>query len=930
MSERGQRMLWTLLTGLWCVAAIPPETLAMARGVAQTVAAAQPGNASRAAARRPRNKAESTAHSEAAGSTDPAQVRGFWQQYDAVTARLALRQQPRPEVLRDSRRLAALVDKAHVGLFFTEDGPTRYFAWHLRLGNESNQPVVISREQIRAVIDDRTVPTTPIDGKLVNHGFPYAGEYYSLEACQPAAEITVPAGGVAATWLVYGGLPVQSTLPPCTIEVQTGDAVLKLSVNAVQYALLATNIETLGPRQELALVTVGGLLNTFNVYTLVEAIEELASRRVHRLVLRWSADAGQPESLILNWLQNSALAVGSGRSVSDQLPTFPTDIREFHLVESRPGQFLAPEYTARPFAPPRVHADVADAVAAAMRSLYPTLSRDELLAEIRQGHPLSQAAALIHGAPRLDNQDLPLVLELSRQEDPAVRRAALRALGDFDDPRALQRLEEVVRAGDSGDLATAAQALSESRYRAARDRFTSLLRGGDPALERRLALVLARHPRPEWADILVRNVVDEQGEWQLDVLRALVRLNDPRVIELLAPVLAGDNDRLQDVAFQILAERSEPRAEELAAAFARKRLERSPPDAVILSFLSRSKDPRAVPLLLKHLEGRHDKAPLINLLGQIGDAAAGDELIRHFDRLQTHEQAAALLALRQLRHPRFGEVAEQALQSQQDLIAAHAVDSLLQLGGSHAERLLCQALLTSTRPAVLNSLARAVALLGTPQARQALQKARLSDVAARRVAGQLGLQQLRQNSPGYPYWEQGLLHARAEKWGEALDAYTLATQLDPQLAEAFAGLGDVHLKQSRYAQAEQAFGEAYRLDPASGLACSGLAIALVMQGRLDDGLQTVEKVRAQFGDDVNYAYNVACVYGRAIELVSQQPPSPERDARLARFREQALRDLRQAVKLKFDDFEWMRKDPDLKSLHDLPDFQNLLRDAENR
>jgi tetratricopeptide (TPR) repeat protein len=174
------------------------------------------------------------------------------------------------------------------------------------------------------------------------------------------------------------------------------------------------------------------------------------------------------------------------------------------------------------------------------------------------------------------------------------------------------------------------------------------------------------------------------------------------------------------------------------------------------------------------------------------------------------------------------------------------------------------------------------------------------------------------------------MHAGREDWPAALEAYKLAGQLDPQLAEAFAGQGDIHLKQNRPPDAEQAFGKAYALDSTSGLACSGLAVAQVLQGRLDEGLNTVEKVRGQFADDVNYSYNVACVYGRAAEAIAKQPPSAERDAKLASFQKQAIDDLRQAVKLKFDDFDWMRKDPDLKSLHDLPGFRELSRDPDER
>ena len=101
-----------------------------------------------------------------------------------------------------------------------------------------------------------------------------------------------------------------------------------------------------------------------------------------------------------------------------------------------------------------------------------------------------------------------------------------------------------------------------------------------------------------------------------------------------------------------------------------------------------------------------------------------------------------------------------------------------------------------------------------------------------------------------------------------------------------------------------------------------------MQGRLDEGLDTVEKVRKEFTQDLNYSYNVACFYGRAVEMLSKQPQSDERDARLAKFREQAIADLAQSVKLGFRDIEWLQKDPDLNSLHELEGFKKIVREAD--
>ncbi len=87
-------------------------------------------------------------------------------------------------------------------------------------------------------------------------------------------------------------------------------------------------------------------------------------------------------------------------------------------------------------------------------------------------------------------------------------------------------------------------------------------------------------------------------------------------------------------------------------------------------------------------------------------------------------------------------------------------------------------------------------------------------------------------------------------------------------------------------------------------------------------------------EDFIYTYNAACVYGRALEQLLKQPPSPERDKQADGFRDKSIADLRRSVKLGFPDLDWMKRDSDLDSLHDMPEFKKLVsQDAsseENR
>jgi predicted Zn-dependent protease len=79
------------------------------------------------------------------------------------------------------------------------------------------------------------------------------------------------------------------------------------------------------------------------------------------------------------------------------------------------------------------------------------------------------------------------------------------------------------------------------------------------------------------------------------------------------------------------------------------------------------------------------------------------------------------------------------------------------------------------------------------------------------------------------------------------------------------------------------------------------------QGRLIDGLKMDRKlVRLQPANPTAH-YNLACSLA------------------LAKRKSAALRALQQAVKLGYQDFDWMQQDPDLEALKQHPEFQRLLQ-----
>jgi hypothetical protein len=78
-------------------------------------------------------------------------------------------------------------------------------------------------------------------------------------------------------------------------------------------------------------------------------------------------------------------------------------------------------------------------------------------------------------------------------------------------------------------------------------------------------------------------------------------------------------------------------------------------------------------------------------------------------------------------------------------------------------------------------------------------------------------------------------------------------------------------------------------------------------GRITDGLKMDRKLVRLEPENPTAHYNLACSLA------------------LCRKRPDALRSLRTALSLGYDDLDWMQQDPDLEGLKDDPEFQQLLR-----
>ena len=182
-----------------------------------------------------------------------------------------------------------------------------------------------------------------------------------------------------------------------------------------------------------------------NVGSLSSVLESLVAQKVVRVVIRFTESAAPVGGY------GPQLAPSRGRIRRPQREYKPADARfPARLAGAASGsgpQQFGIESGRRAFREPSrgIRASDAEAVRAALKSAIEVLPREELLAEIETGHPLTRVAALADGGSRLAVEDLPLVLKYADDADPRMQLAALAALRHFGEKPAIEKLLEYAR-----------------------------------------------------------------------------------------------------------------------------------------------------------------------------------------------------------------------------------------------------------------------------------------------------------------------------------------------------------------------------------------------------------------------------------------------------------------------------------------------------
>lgn len=890
---RAHRMSRPRATGLRCVLAL---SLSMLWLVSAPVCTGQ---------ERP------TPPAEAAGSPAVLEaLRRRVQTLEEELTRLQAQQTP-----RGAAGTLLLCDPPHVGDLNIAGKMSRFIAIYVRMYNPGKQPIIVSRDQLTLLVsgEPRPLAEPPKD---------WPQRVQVADAFIPANELTFPretrlAPGMAAGgWLLVTDVPQQAPLPEVVVRLKRGDVVEELSITAQQREDLGLTVQQLGPKYNVAIVGISGTLTTFNLPDLIDAIDRAAAVSP-RVILHFHPNASPPNMLLMNSLRTAAINPTPSRvTLATSYRNLSAALSEFHLA-GLPKPPLGPQ-TVSDHEKTRIHPDLLDALVQLLRTYFEGLPRGQRWEEINAGPTPLRAAALQVLGGTLDETRLPALLKLADDPEPLIQQAAVQTLRHFEQPEAIEKLAALALR-DAPPLAPlAVESLAASRYPAANQALVKLFEQADPATQLKYVSTMKTFAKPAWSEPLYQQFQQRNDP---GLFAALIVVGHPRMVEILETVLASGTPTHQQLALTALIDRREARCDELALQFTLKHLADSPPLAVMQPLVERTRDPRLLPLLQRHLEADERRSVTIAMLLVVGDEAMLKRLSDQYSVYNPQDQVAVLQGLRRRRSPLFFDLLPLAVRSQLPMLHSAAIQGTYEDGQADAMKRFEDAVaLPETNVALV---CQGLRMSNFPAAHRLLRRLCFSTDIQRRQPALAQYQGLLRRSPAFDSYQQGMAHLQRKDYDAAEISMKQAVQLDAKFADAHVSLGQIYIHQAKAELAVREYELAVELDPENMNAYCGIAIGKAMAGRIDEGLAGVEALRERYGQNGLFLYDVACAYSRAIERLRTEPATDARAEKIAAYQRRAVVDLTASLTKGYEDLKWMREDPDLKALHDYPDFRQV-------
>lgn len=706
-----------------------------------------------------------------------------------------------PVVSEQTAAFVILADSRKGTSFNQPKNKSHYFLTRLILVNQSQQSLKLNRDQIKAKVNGKAHPISDLPTNINIQGV------RRVKTIKFEKEIEVPPGKQGSLWIPLNDLPEDPQIPEIELQMTLNGQVIHLNVNRYELGNLQHSVQVMGPSQCLAELTLKGELNSINLGSLMDEVDLLTTQKnIRRFVIHFPNQTSKIESAVKQWLPRAAAQIGTNTMVAPTLPLFPRTIRELHLSGKVIKDAKVPYLGIRSQGTQIIHETEEKAIHAALESAMRILSREKIAEQIRSGLPAVKIAALISGGRQLTNEELPLVLELSTNQNRDVQNAALYALRYFRDPRAFERLSKAAHSPPGAQFEMAIASLAESRFSEGQTLLLKLLKQRSSDAQKAIIGIMAQSPRPQWNEAIFSFLSSKDLELRKAAIKALVLNGHPQLLEVLTDALNSPHAEFREVAFQELIKRRDLESESLAMNYILEQLQYKLPTQAMLSFIDRLKDHRAIPLLSLHLQdpktNTATRTAIIRTLTSIGDQTVEEEFLKFYPQANAAEKLLILKSLQRLESHHFFKLAAQALQDK-NLSIVNGTASILQASESKEAVLMLQKVLeTTNQSSTWNVIYSALREIDTPEARQTIMRARHTGKNyEKQKAARSALAALYRRSPGHNYYTQGQRQESNKQWQTAIKHYETAISIDTFLVPAYLGIANAKNALKQYEEA---------------------------------------------------------------------------------------------------------------------------------
>ncbi len=846
--------------------------------------------------------------------------------------------QPEAEELTDEQRSQAIVTDGPLAVFFDNSsfgttnaygpGGVRYFVTRMVLTNLSDEDVEIRSADIELDADGDILHIADNTDEVGHVQIQTGDSRRALRELRTPSTIRVEAEETVSVWLVFTHVPGSIQTPHLILRMPVGSTTISADISGFHAKILALELERIGPGGCVCLLRVNGELNSINATDLVNTLVDSLNQNVSRFVIAWPEDAEPVDDTIVQWLMTSRMPRNFGfYSSNAMLPTLPGDMREMNIVRI-PSRNSVTQYNrmingisqSTP-----MFADEESAVVDALRSVAAGLTSDALMDEIKNGHPLSRTAMLVHGAHLLPPSALPLVMELAQSESEESRVAAISALGEFPETCAIDTLTHMAAQGTDIERRSAIEGLARSRFPLAHETLAGILQEEWTIDRNSMIEILAFYPRVQWSSYITEAARDPDPQVRLTTIRALARLGHPDRLQILTEALSSDNDEIRVEAFRQLLAYSDPAAHEIVIQETIRVIDSDGLTSEVQTALNQYTDPRIVEALLRRYrgstQGRNDTAVM---LIRMADDETINEVLKDFDDLNENEQSNILQWLTQTEHPKIGDLARRCLNSSNANLVRLAANALRIEGSDESIALVIETLRNTEDNNTWYNICQSVVYNGGPEIEQILIEARNSGDAGRQRFAINLLQNLRRRSPAGMVISQAEPFLQTGEWDKAIEICTIAIEIDDRYAQAYSARGGARLQLNQLDEAEQDFRTALEIDPYDSHAITGVACILASRGEVETALSMVDEHYEMFREEFLFVYNTACVCGRGIKAIDARPDAEEHAELREQLAVRAIDELARTFEIGSSDFDLLDTDPDLDGLRNDPRFQELL------